>query len=152
MKLLCALGFAAMVATMVAGCSHTMALPPGFVQLGSCDARGDYLVRGISADKAVVALEQHPNPKNGTLEFWVHAMKDEMKTGRGYELSNEENVTSQSGQTGHMMTFKQESQDMRYVVCVYVDWQTVLVAQAGGKTAAIEPRMNDIRQAMLSAR
>jgi hypothetical protein len=41
---------------------------------------------------------------------------------------------------------------MRYVLCVYVDWQTVLVAQAGGKTPAIEPRMGEIRNAMLSAR
>jgi hypothetical protein len=41
---------------------------------------------------------------------------------------------------------------MRYVVCVYVDWQTVLVAQAGGKTAAIEPKMSEIKKAMLSVR
>jgi hypothetical protein len=128
-----------------------MTLPAGFVQLGD-DGRDGYLVRGISADKAVVALEQHPNPKNGTLDFWVQAMKDEMKTGRGYELCGEENITSQSGAAGHMMTFKQESQDMRYVVCVYVDWQTVLVAQAGGKTAAIEPKMSEIKKAMLSVR
>jgi hypothetical protein len=151
MKLRYVFAFAAMAVTMVAGCSHTMTLPGGFVQLGN-DARGAYLVRGISADKAVVALEQHPNPKNGTLDFWVQAMKDEMKTGRGYELSGEENVTSQSGEAGHMMTFKQESTDNRYVLCVYVDWQTVLVAQAGGKSSAIEPRMKDIKQAMLSAR
>lgn len=151
MKSLCILAFGVMAATMAAGCSHSMTLPSGFVQL-SDGARGEYLVRGISADKAIVALEQHPNPKNGTLDFWVLAMKDEMKSGRGYELSSEEDVTSQSGEAGHLMTFKQANTDNRYVLCVYVDWQTVLVAQAGGKASAIEPRMGEIKKAMLSAR
>jgi hypothetical protein len=105
----------------------------------------------MSADRAIVALEQHPNPKNGTLDFWVLAMKDEMAAG-GYELSLEENVTSQSGEAGHMMTFKERGTDNRYALCVYVDWQTVLVAQAGGRASVIEPKMSDIKKAMLSAR
>jgi hypothetical protein len=141
----------ALLAVAGAGCYERMDIPANFVGVEAADA-GEYEMRCISADGVVAGLEVEENAKNGTLEFWREAIEANL-TGRGYRLAASEDVTGRSGTAGAMMTFStsRHGVEVTYIVTVYVKSGAVLVAQAGGKAAAVKKHLPAIRKALLSA-
>lgn len=132
------------------GCIHGMETPGNLVNV---EQYGDgFVARAISADGVVVGLRQQVNPDNGTLDFWAQAIENEMQAAKGYRLVKKENVTSSAGRPGRWMEFtvQQPGGTFRYINVVYVAQKAVLIAEAGGKDAAVESHMADIRKAMLS--
>jgi hypothetical protein len=113
-----------------------------------------YVLRAISADGVVVALRRQPNRRNGTLAFWKDAISKELADGRGYELTADEEVASDRGVPGRLLSFAAESRGSkaRYLVGIFVDGEDVLVAEAGGKADAVDARADSIRKCLLSAR
>ena len=152
-----ALHTALIAALALAGGCATMDLPDNFVAVDDSDL-GPYEIRGVSADGMVIAARREDNAENGTLEFWTEAVKREL-TGRGYALAKSDPVESDSGTAGTLMTFTatRGGRPYTYLTAVFVtrgligDGE-VLVAEAGGETAAFEPRQDDIRTALLSVR
>ena len=137
----------------IPACTARMELPANFVRLEASD-RGPYDVRGVSADGVVVALRHYPNPKGGSLEFWAEAVRNELTGGRGYSLEDTEEVKSASGVHGRMMTFaaRRRGAAGEYITAVFVTRSKVLVAEAGGKKEALEPRLAEVRKSLLSVR
>lgn len=143
-----ALALIVMVAS--AGCQRTMDIPTDFVPAYS----GAHPVWAVSADGVVVALRKpYENPKNGTLEFWAKAAKNEL-TDRGYKLASDEEIISESGLAGRLLSFSAEKKGVAfsYLLAVYVHRGEVLIAEAGGKAEAVKPKTEDIKNALFSVR
>lgn len=140
-------------AGVLAGCAHTMTLPATFVPVGSEDL-GDYCVRGISADGVVVALKTQTNPKEGTLDFWVNAATNQLTGGAGYKLDKSEGLASETGTPGKLLTFSTqlEGAPFTYLLAIFVQGGTILVGEAGGKTDAVTPKLEEIRKAFATAK
>ncbi|GAH67533.1 unnamed protein product, partial [marine sediment metagenome] len=121
------------------GCEPTMDLPPGFVEVNRDD--GEYDMRAVSADGVVVGVRSEPNPKQGGLEFWAKAVEKELAGRRGYALSAREDMGPAINPDGVLMTFDvtKQATDFRYLVAVFVRFQKVVIAEAGGPTDAVEP-------------
>ena len=135
------------------GCMHTMNLPPNFVPVNKADM-GDYAVRGVSVDGVVVALRSETNPERGTLDFWSQAITNQMTVSQGYKLDSSDDVASASGAPGRLLTFSTEKQGtaFAYLLAVFVQGNDILLAEAGGKADAVQPRLADIRKSLLSAK
>lgn len=153
----------ALLATTIAalaltcGCGTTLDLPDNFVAVGEGNL-GPYEVRGVSADGMVVAVRLEKNAENGTLAFWTEAVKRQLAS-RNYKLDKSEDVTSDAGLAGALMTFStsRSGRPYTYLAAVFVrtsllDDGDVLIAEAGGETIAAEPRLDDLRAALLSVR
>jgi hypothetical protein len=139
-------------AALLAGCAHSMELPPMFVEVDKADL-GGYEFRGISPDGVVLGLQMRDNAKHGTLQFWSEAIKNEL-TNRGYKHVRSESITSTSGRQGELLSFSTEKsgQKFTYLLAVCVGSRDILMAEAGGKTESVEPRLPDIKKSLLSAK
>ena len=139
----------------LAGCQpHSLRVPADFVPV---DREGwdPYDVRAVSADGCAVGLKSEPNPKKATLEFWSEAVTNELTEGQGYRLVGKaEPVTSETGVAGRLLTFTIETSGVpfTYLVALFVQPDVILIAQAGGKTEALKPKLDAIRKALLSAK
>lgn len=130
-----------------------LAMPEDFVELDE-QRRGEYDVRGMSADGVVLGLRRHDNLDNGTLAFWQQALHNEL-INRGYKLqAPPETVTSGGGVDGKLMTFKTTSRgtEFLYVLAMYVQPRTVTTVEAGGKADAVREHMDEILKSVRSAR
>lgn len=136
----------------VAGCAR-MDVPANFVELDGAN-RGNYDLRAVSADGLVVALQTRENPKKGTLEFWSKAIANEMTANRGYTLDKSEEVAFAGGGKGVLMAFTSQRSGAKfsYMLALCVKWNSVVIAEAGGKGDAFAPRQEDIRRSLLSVR
>jgi len=134
------------------GCEPTMDLPPGFVEVDRDD--GEYDMRAVSAEGVVVGIRSEPNPKQGGLEFWAKAVEKELAGRRGYALSAREDVGPAINPDGVLMSFDvtKQATNFRYLVAVFVRYQEVVVAEAGGPADAVEPIEASLRTALLSVR
>ena len=136
------------------GCNlRTLSLPPDFIKVDKSE-QGAYAVRGVSADGVVVGLRSEPNPEGGTLGFWTAAVTNQMVTDRGYKPAGAEDVKSEAGTPGRLLTFSAERQGtaFTYLVAVYLQGADILIAEGGGKAELVEAKRADIRKSLLSAR
>jgi hypothetical protein len=149
--MLVVLGAAALAAC--GGCMHSMTLPAAFVGVDA-DYKADYLVRGVSADGVVISLRREANPQNGSLEFWAEAVQNRLETALDYKCEGTGAIKSDTGLDGRLLTFTdtQKGVEYAYYVAVYVQGSDILVAEAGGKKAAFEPRKSQILQALHTVR
>ncbi len=144
-------------AALVGGCEMKMDLPDNFVAVDEANL-GPYEVRGVSADGLVVAARREDNAKNGTLVFWIEAVKRELAA-RNYAMGDSEDVESSGGLTGKLMTFSANrgGRPFTYMTAVFIrprvlDDGEVFIAEAGGEASVFEPRQGEIRKAMLTIR
>ncbi|MCX5671497.1 MAG: hypothetical protein NTU94_09295 [Planctomycetota bacterium] len=138
----------------LAGClARTMNLPADFVKVEQ-PYGGPYAVRGISADGVMIALRFERNPQNGTLAFWTEAMTNQVVSGRGYKAAGSEDVASAAKVPGRLLTFTAQKQGVgfTYVLVVFVQGSDILIGEAGGRTDAVEPKLAEIKKALLTAR
>jgi hypothetical protein len=143
-----------LVAAMgLAGCAiHSMGLPPDFIGVEK-SYLGPYLVRAVSADGVMVALRAEPNPERGTLAFWTKAITNQM-AGQGYKAAKSEDVTCETGEAGRLLTFSMQKQGVTfsYILAVFVKGNDILIAEAGGKAEAVEPKLAEIKKALLTSK
>jgi hypothetical protein len=136
-----------------AGCMlHSMDLPPDFVSVDK-GYLGPYVVRAVAADGVMVALRVEPNPERGTLAFWTEAITNQM-AGQGYKAAKCEDVTAATGEAGRLLTFSVQKQGVAfsYILAVFVKGNDILIAEAGGKAATVEPKLAEIKKALLTAK
>jgi hypothetical protein len=137
-----------------AGCNlRALSLPPDFIKVDKADL-GAYTVRGVSADGVVVGLRSEPNPEGGTLGFWTEAIVNRLVRERGYTPAGSEEIRSDGGTPGRLLTFSADRQGttFTFLVAVYVQGPDILIAEGGGKAGDVEPKKADIRKSLLSVR
>lgn len=141
-------------ALLAGGCQSGMDIPAGFVPVEVYDPHF-YQARAISADGVVLALRRgYDNPKNGTLEFWGEAIKNQLTSSEGYKLTKDEPVKSQTGRAGKLLTFSTDRRgtNLTYLLAIFVTEQKVVLAEAGGKADAVKGKMDAIKKALLSVK
>ncbi len=139
------------LAAALGGC-HGMDVPADFVAMDRPGLDG-YEARAVSADGAVLGLRTETNAKNGTLDFWANAIRGELVAARGYTLTKEEPINGAAG-AGKCMTFtaSRSGAEFTYVIAVFLRYDTILIAEAGGKTDVVAPKMDKIAAVMRSVR
>lgn len=139
------------VAAALGGC-HGMDVPADFVAMDRTALEG-YEARAVSADGVVIALRTENNAKNGTLDFWASAVRNELVSARGYALAKEEPIDGAAG-AGKCMIFtaSRSGAEFTYIIAIFLRYDTILIAEAGGKTDAVTPKMGTILTALRSVR
>jgi len=142
----------ALAAVAAVGCTaHTMTLPANFVPFDK-PGGGMYFARGVSADGVVVGLRSEQNRKEGTIDFWAEAVRNQLTEGKGYRFQGGEDVACASGQRGRLLTFTADESGVNftYLIALFVQPQAVLIAEAGGKTEALKAKTDEIKKAFAS--
>lgn len=119
-----------------AGCS-TFALdaPEDFVKLEQPEW-GEFEMRAVNADGVVLAVRESDNAETeGSLAFWTDAVKNRLRTMRGYALLEEKPVRAATGEQGHQLRLGRDegSQSYDYWVTIFVTDDFVHVVEAGGR-------------------
>lgn len=122
--------------------------PPHFLSLDS-EEEG-YAERATSADGIVLATRELDNEHEGTLAFWVQAIKEHMQQTRGYALTAESDVRIASGQTGKQLRFGHDETGGPYVywLSVFVEGDRIFLVEAGGKQSLFTASQAQIEQAI----
>lgn len=119
-----------------AGCTtFALAAPEHFVKLEEPDW-SDYEMRAVNADGVVLAVRQADNEATaGSLTFWTDAVKNRLRTVRGYALLEEKPVRAATGEEGHQLRLGRDegSQAYDYWVTIFVTDHFVHVVEAGGR-------------------
>ncbi|MCW8140743.1 MAG: serine/threonine protein kinase [Planctomycetota bacterium] len=123
------------------GCRHFELQPPEhFVVLDEPEWRG-YALRAVNADGVVLAVREVDNDRAGSLTFWVDAIRNRLRTVRGYALLDERPVKAATGEAGHQLRLGRDegTQTYDYWVTIFVRPPTllgdgqVIVVEAGGR-------------------
>lgn len=135
-----------LAALALAAC-RTARVPPGWV---SVDERDGARLHAVSPAGSRLVVREHDNPKEGTLAFWREAVERELTGGRGYELVESTEATGRSGDPAREMLLRavRPEGDYLYLVVLRVDGGKVVVSEAGGRAAEIEPELPALREAL----
>lgn len=141
--------FAALLLTL-AGCSGFALRPPEhFVELEEPEWSG-FALRAVNADGVVLGVREVDNDPSGSLTFWTDAIRNRLRTVRGYALVEERSVKAATGQVGHQLLLGRDegSQTYDYWVTVFVTDRRVLVVEAGGRREEFDRVQHAIRRAI----
>lgn len=133
-----------------AGCSGFALRPPEhFVELEEPEWSG-FALRAVNADGVVLGVREVDNDPRGTLTFWTDAIRNRLRTVRGYALLDERQVKAASGHTGYQMLLGRDegSQTYDYWVTVFVTDDQVLVVEAGGRREEFARVQSAVRRAI----
>jgi hypothetical protein len=118
------------------GCSSfTLEAPEHFVKLQEPEW-SDYQMRAVNADGVVLSVRENDNEATeGSLTFWADAVRNRLRTVRGYALLEEKPVRAATGEEGHQLRLGRDegSQAYDYWVTVFVSDEYVHVVEAGGR-------------------
>lgn len=132
------------------GCSGFALRPPEhFVELEEPEWSG-FALRAVNADGVVLGVREVDNDPHGTLTFWTDAIRNRLRTVRGYALVEERSVKAATGQTGHQLLLGRDegSQTYDYWVTVFVTERRVLVVEAGGRREEFDRVQHAVRRAI----
>lgn len=128
------LAIALLVLAALPGCSHFTIRPPEhFVSLEESEWSG-FATRAVNADGVVLGVRDVENEPKGTLTFWTEAIRNRMRTVRGYALVEERPVRAATGEPGLQLRLGRDegSHTYDYWVTVFVTDDRVLLVEAGG--------------------
>lgn len=141
---------------LFAGCGgrhFEVASPDHFVELEESRQRElGYELRATSADGVVLGVRQIDNDRHGSGEFWVEAIRNELRRGGGYALLEESEVRASTGEAGHQMRFgrDEEGHAYRYWVTVFVTHDRIFVIEAGGREDRFASAQTELEAAIAS--
>lgn len=139
---------------LLAGCGGFDLRPPAdFVRLEEPEW-SSYALRSTSAHGVVIAVREESNAVEGTLPFWLDAVKERLRTGRGYALLEERPFRAASGEEGRLLRLGREEGSNRYAywVALWVTPAHVYVVEAGGKQDEFERVQPQVEEALGSFR
>lgn len=130
------------------GGSPPLTVPEDFVVLDEDYA--DYEMRATNAHGAVMAVREIDNDVEGSLAFWVDAVKNKLRTQGGYALLDASDVTVGSGHVGHQLRFGRDenSQAYQYWVTLIVTPDTVWIVEAGGRGEVFQEAQERIERSI----
>lgn len=129
---------------LLAGCAPFQVEPPEhFVELDESEW-SDYALRAVNAEGVVLAVRDVANEPEGSLTFWTDAIRNRLRTVRGYSLVEERDVTAASGERGRQLRLGRDegSQTYDYWVTIFATPEGafspghVFVVEAGGRREA----------------
>lgn len=129
-------------------CAPLLTTPPGFVEV-----EGEpYDYRAASADGLVISVREIDHEPKGDLAFWVRAMENELRFGRGYALLTTSDVTTAKGLAGKELRFGHDegSSPHLYWVALFVTKSTLYVIEAGGTKELVEKNRDLLDKAIKS--
>lgn len=139
---------ASLVLMVISGCGG-ITPPPGYLKI---QPGVNYAERYLSVEGNVIAVRAEPNPKGGTLDYWAQAIQKEMVDVAGYTLVKCDPIKASAGE-GRLIEFSANVGDVphTYWVAVFVNWQRILVVEAGGKADKMAADRAAIVKAIQSA-
>jgi hypothetical protein len=115
-----------MIGLTVGGCAPFEVAPPEhFVQLEESEW-SDYAARAVNAEGVVLAVRDQANEPEGSLTFWTDAIRNRLRTVRGYALIEERDVHAASGEAGHQLRLGRDEGSQTY------DYWVTIFATPGG--------------------
>jgi hypothetical protein len=141
-------GVISVLSLVFSGCAPLLTTPPGFVEVEG--APYDY--RASSADGLVVSVRAIEHEPKGDLAFWVRAMENELRLGRGYALLTTSDVKTAKGLVGKELHFGHDEgvTPHLYWVALFVTKSTLYVIEAGGTKELVEKNQTLLDQAIKS--
>jgi len=134
-------------AVLLVGCGSpvTIHAPDDFVVLED-DDYGPYDARATTAHGVVVAGRAVDNEEEGSLEFWLDAIRNRLRTMGGYALLEETEVTAGSGHQGTQLRFGRDEGGHTYLywLSVFVTEDTVYLVEAGGRQELFEEAQESV--------
>lgn len=142
-----ALALASALGASGCGAAFDMQPPPDFVEL---DEDTSYDLRATNAQGVVISVRELDNDPEGSVTFWLDAIKNRMRTVRGYALVEEHDVRAQGGATGKQLRFGRDEGTQPYVywITVFVTDNHIFVVEAGGKRDDFEHVRPQIERAI----
>jgi hypothetical protein len=145
------------LALSVSACGQhfDVARPDDFLELAPEDSRRyGYEMRATTADGVVVGVREIDNPRHGSRDFWVDAIRNRLRRDAGYALTSESDVTGAAGASGHQLRFGHDESSRPYVywITVFVTHDRVFVVEAGGRREPFEAAQARVEQAIASFR
>jgi hypothetical protein len=132
----------------LSGCGPLLTTPPGFVEVEG----QPYDYRAASADGLVIGVRVIDHEPKGDLAFWVRAMENELRLGRGYALLDTRDVKTAKGLVGKELHFGHDEGSSPHLYCValFVTKNTLYVIEAGGAKELVEKNQQLIDTAIKS--
>ncbi len=149
------LACAALISSLVMACgpSFVSQTPKGFVELDNDNDAYDY--RATTADGVVIAVREIDNEAKGEREFWLKAIRNQMRERGGYKLLEEVAVTSADGLNGTQLRFGHDDGNNRahlYYLTVFVTDATIWLVEAGGTKDRMTTEARQVAQAVAAFR
>jgi hypothetical protein len=143
------------VATLVlsAGC-RIVDPPEGYVELDSPPS--PYAFQAVSPEDNRFAVRVVDNEGDGSLAFWVKAVRNQLERNRGYGFVSSGDLTTRGGLTGKEMLFETSSKGVKYLYLVGIFPYSSLfgsgiyIVEAGGEEATLKNDLETLRQAVKS--
>jgi len=143
---------------LAAGCGpgFELTLPDRFVDLTDDPdvRRGHFHMRATTPDGVVVGVQELDHRVDGSLVFWSEAVTRRVRDHQGYALLAEEDITSGTGERGHLMRFGRdlEGHAYRYTVALFVTPDRIVVVEAGGREEPYEALEEGIERSIRAMR
>ncbi len=135
------------VALCLCACVTTTpaALPEGFAAYPP-----DGAFKAVSPDAVVYRVRREPNKPYADLAFWKEAMKKRMLAA-GYRLSAEGPLAA-GPREGYLLelTAPYGPQDYSYLIAIFVEKESIQIAEAAGEVLALAERRPALLKAMAS--
>ena len=137
---------------LLIGCgpSFQAQTPGGFVELKNQHDNYDY--RATTADGVVIAVRELDNEADGESEFWLTAIKNQMRERGGYRLLEEVKVTSADGAVGTQLRYGHDDGNNKphlYYLSVFVTEATIWLV---GTKEQMEKEAPKVAQSVASFR
>lgn len=111
-------------------------------------------MRATTADGVVIGVREIQNPRHGSGDFWVDAIRNRLRRDAGYALTSEADLRAASGHAGHQLRFGHDESSRPYVywVTVFVTPDRVFVVEAGGRREHFEAAQARVESAISTFR
>jgi hypothetical protein len=84
--------------------------PKGFVEV----AASPFAYKAVSPDGSSIAVRHRPNQEKGDLAFWSEVFERQFVEVNGYRLIEKEELVSEDGVPGQLMTFEYAPDELPY--------------------------------------
>ncbi len=128
---------------VISGCKTTTFLAPS----GFAAYKGEHPFRAVSPEGVMFRIRTEKNEPVAELSFWKTALKKHM-TDSGYRYISENDVVS-GNLKGYCLELSAPSgdKDFIYLITVFVEGDSLIIAEASGEVTLFKKRQPDIIEA-----
>jgi len=130
--------------------------PRGYVELDSPPS--PYAFQAVSPEDNRFAVRVVDNEGDGSLAFWVQAVRNQLERNRGYVFVSDADLTTTAGLPGKELLFETSSKGVKYLYLVGIfPYSSLLesgiyIVEAGGEEATMKNDLDTLRKAVKSLR
>ena len=145
-----------MIALLVSAGCRLVDPPHGYVELDSPPP--PYTFQAVSPEDSRFAVRVVDNEGDGSLDFWVQAVRNQLERNRGYVFLSSGDLTTTRGLSGKELLFETSSKGAKFLYLVGIfpyssifgDW--IYIVEAGGEEATVKNDLEALRAAVKSLR